>query len=366
MPVSLNKQSLVPGQIYNVSVSFKESSKTIDNLRFFQTEVPKVFTSSMSPYSTLSTIENKVSRTDNTANDGTEPGPRTSNISSIDISTSRIGGSPMHPSNTDQFFEFRINSGAPATMYVLTGFTNSKFKFLNDTSGVKTKTDIVVTLPYSFFAPNITWSKPNQKWTGPKGEVDLVNYFRTNKNVKAATFGAAKVNYYGGKYKSPTVTSTYKRTSTIRTNVRNPSILESLYFEDQVKDFIYFFISSSDKGPFYYFTDAGGNADITAGTTDSPKIVGKIGAFNASSPKTLTTTEFSNLKISDYSSGANALYFTGSNAKVEDFGVANVYVRFAIARYTLNSGTNTIEGQWLPENNNAGKALSSIERLDGY
>ena len=363
MPVSLNKDSLTPGQIYNVSVSFKESGKTIDNLRFFQTTVPKVFTSSMSPYSTLSTIENKVSRKDNTANDGTEPGARTSDINSVEISTSRVGGTPGTPAVTDQFFEFKINSGAPATMYTLSGFTASKFKFLNDMNGVKTARNIVITLPYSFFAPNVVYSKNKFKWTGPKAELDLMNYYIKNKTVGEGTLGNPKVNYYGGSYKAPTVTSTYTRTSTIRTNVRNPSILESLYFETQVKDFIYFFISSSETGPFYYFRTS---SDITPGTTANKRIVGKIGAFNQSAPKQLTVADFNNLSIDDYASGANALFFTGTNTAAEDFGVANVYVRFAIARYVLDAATNTVDGDWLPVNNDSGKILSSIERLDGY
>jgi hypothetical protein len=366
MPVSLNKDSLTPGQIYNVSVSFKESGKTVDNLRFFQTAVPKVFTSSMSPYSTLSTIENKVSRKDNTANNGSEPGPRTSQIQTMNISTSRVGGTPGAPSVTDQFFEFKLNSGAPATMYVLTGFTNDKFKFLNDMSGVKTARDIVITLPYSFFAPNVVYSRAKAKWTGPKGELDLINYFIKNKTVQDNTFGTgAVVNYYGGSYKAPTVTSTYTRTSTIRTNLRNPSVLESLYFESQVKDFVYFFISSSDKNnaPFYYFRTS---SDITPGTTANKNIVGKIGAFSASGPKQLTVADFNNLSVDDYASGANALFFTGTNTAAEDFGVGNVYVRFAIARYVLDAATNTVDGDWLPVNNDSGKILSSIERLDGY
>lgn len=364
MPVSLNKDSLTPGQIYNVSVSFKESGKTVDNLRFFQTTVPKVFTSSMSPYSTLSTIENKVSRKDSTTEKGTEPGPEEAEIQTLNISTSRVGGTPGAPSVTDQFFEFKLNSSAPATMYTLSGFTNSKFKFLNDLNGVKTDKAIVITLPYSYFAPDIAWSRSKSKWTGNKTQVDLVNYYIKNKTVQDDTFGkGAKVNYYGGSYKAPTVTSTYTRTSTIRTNVRNPSILESLYFEDQVKDFIYFFISSSEAGPYYYFRTS---SDITPGTTANKNIVGKIGAFSASGPKQLSVADFNNLKIDDYRSGANALFFTGSNTKAEDFGVANVYVRFAIARYILDSSTNTVEGDWLPVNNDSGKILSSIERLDGY
>ena len=360
MPVSLIKDSLIPGQIYNVSVNFKDDSKTIDNLRFFQSKLPNVFTSSLAPYNTLSTIENQVSRSDRTNDDGTEPGTRNSNISNVKVVFSRAGGYPSRPTPLDCAFTIKIASGAPATMFVITGITDSDFKFLNDYSGVKQSGVIEIKIFGSELAPDATWDTTvsPQKFKGSKSGIlnNLINFPKAGKNI------AGVVNYYGGSYKPPSVTSTYTRSSSIRTNIRNPSILESLYWDENVKDYVHFFISSKSTGPWYYFKSS---ADIVAASADRGSITGNQGTFSKDGPKAIATNaaEFAALD-KDYVAGARCKFFQGNHTNNENFGIPNVYVRFAIARYVLEE--SRVTSQWLPGNGTESKILSTTEQLDGY
>lgn len=364
MAISLNKNSLIPGEKYNVSISLKGTSKTIDNLRFFQTELPKVFTTNLGSFNTLSTITNTVSRQDTQTSDGTEPGPLSKSVSNIKISTQSVGGGPEStiPNVNNRSFDFEIISNAPKTMYALSDFTG-KFKFLNNISGVKVAGSIIITVPYSQFAPGAQYSKSKMAWvkgTGSQDEVDTLNWYIKHKDNTDAN---GKVNYFGGKYTAPTIKSTFTRVSNIKTNIRNPSILESLVWSDEVKDYIYFFISSSSTGPWYYFK---ANEDIVPTSVNKGEIIGTSGTRSPSLPKTITSAEFNSLQQSDYLGGAHCTFFRGSKTAVETFGVPNVYVRFGVARYILDSATNTVEAKWLPDSSNDANKLSAIEHLDGY
>ena len=52
----LYKLDLEPNEIYNVSLNIKQGNKTVDNLRFFQTKIPKLFNIKPSTFYTFSQI----------------------------------------------------------------------------------------------------------------------------------------------------------------------------------------------------------------------------------------------------------------------------------------------------------------------
>ena len=360
MPLNLTSKGLLHGQTYNVSIVLKDGEKVYDNFRFFQATVPKMFAEDLSAYSTLSTITNSVTRSDKTNDDSTEPALKTSGVSSINVTKYNIAAEVKPTYTSSEYtFEFDINiNGNPSTLVYLKNFT-SYLSFLNGQTLTVHKGNATMRFSGAQIAPNATYTRATGKFGGEDAK-KLEKFFDKTKPTKKITDADAlgSAEYMAGTYKPASVTSTYTRTSSIKTNIRNANVLDSLYWDDNVKDYVYFFISSNASGPWYYFKE---NKDIVVDNNAS--ITGNDGSWSSSGPKTLTFNEFDNLE-KDYVSGASCTFFQGSKQENDNFGIPNVYVRFAIARYIKDSATGTVTSSWLGKDTKTPQ-MSNIERLDG-
>jgi hypothetical protein len=134
----LYKLDLEPSEIYNVSLNIKQGNKTVDNLRFFQTKIPKLFNIKPSTFSTFSQItESSDAILTTVINDGISGGADQTLsvkginwIRSIEKYERSEGETVIDPSGVKYTFTLLFNSDPKLSGYIVNGFT-APFDFLN-------------------------------------------------------------------------------------------------------------------------------------------------------------------------------------------------------------------------------------------
>jgi hypothetical protein len=135
----LYKLDLEPNEIYNVSLNIKQGNKTLDNLRFFQTKVPKLFNLKPSNFSTSSQIiEESDGVTTKVLDDGISDGGPSKAVEVESVSwkskplpNSREDGvTSYEPSGMLYTFTITFKSAPSFTSYYLSGF-KGELDFLN-------------------------------------------------------------------------------------------------------------------------------------------------------------------------------------------------------------------------------------------
>lgn len=458
---TLYKLDLEPNEIYNVSVNIKQGNKTVDNLRFFQTRVPKLFNIKIPNFTTSSRIIEKPDAIVKTQSSGgfVAGGDVTLNVKSIswteqktgDFSEGQINSTPSQVT-----YNFTINlSGPPKMMgYQLSGFTGSLdfLNFRNDytpsgntlklsltlseidsvaaasilntqttktyglESGIKKgETRLHLTGNIKGLVPGNTLVKVIYKSGPPEvsafptstvvlGHTTGTNYVALSQpaivnvpDTKEATFTSnANFNGFTGKYYKylkggkkdvtdndgrvkdatfiyqtfPTFTApsykyTFGQNSFINSSVVNPNLLESLIWEDTVRDFVFFTIADQVRPEEKYFFGTYG--DIQAIATLATKTTSLVGSilFDSDNPpyapdEIVSSTEKSPLlktgEVRFYDSG-KITETTESSPQLK----RAIIVCFAVARYTENSSGWT--GKWLG-GVSASEILSSPEAIE--
>jgi len=131
----LSKLDLEPNEIYNVSFNIKQGNKNIDTLRFFQTQVPKLFNIKPSNFNTFSQInESATSVKSEVTNSGIIPGGPSHapnqgvKVKSVEwkfnqFPTSREDGvTSYEPEGVEYTFTITFNGAVEFTSYYLSGF----------------------------------------------------------------------------------------------------------------------------------------------------------------------------------------------------------------------------------------------------
>ncbi len=211
--------------------------------------------------------------------------------------------------------------------------------------------------------------KSTATWTG--GRTDSDSGDPTN----------ATLQYYSSPSYSP-ITTTYKFTgnSSVSSEILNSNVLDSLIWEENIRDFIYFFISdtttTSNSPAWYYFSTP---SDITPATLSDSTLSGKSAlsissgtgedrVLNAppSAPSYVTNTStYPSYPAAALKAKAKFYDISKTNA-VNDATVPSlthpISVRFAIARYTKGP-SGTWSGVWLGSDNRMKNVLSLEEAL---
>lgn len=458
---SLYKLDLDPNEIYNVSLNIKQGNKTVDNLRFFQTRVPKLFNISPSSFSTYSQIIEQPDPIVRTQSGGgiTGGGGVTLNVTSISWTETKTGDfseGELTSEPSQVTYNFTINlDGYPKMMgYEVAGFEGnlSFLNYRNDykPSGKSLKLSLTLsqidptaerkvlnaqTVKEYDLASAIAKGDTRLKLSGtvkglvpgntlayvyiPKtgggsksafpigttvsGYTPGTNYVSLSQpavSAAAATYRAtfvsnAKFNGFSGTiyeylkggdtkttasgnvasatfkyqtfptYTAPTYTYKFGQNSFIKSSIINPNVLESLVWEDTVRDFIFFTIADSTVPSKKYFFGTYGT--ITPATQTAAVTGTSLFSINnpPTAPESVTNAETKSFvtstpKIQFYDSGI----ITQSSETSPDLK-RKVEVRFAIARY--NKVGSTWKGQWLGTKSTAPsekEILSSPEVLE--
>jgi hypothetical protein len=467
---SLKKLDLEPNEIYNVSFNIKQGNKTVDTLRFFQTQVPKLYNINTPNYSAFSQVTEKpdaVQKKDKYSGGGFVGGSaNTILVTSVKVKVTK-GGSfsegQLNSTPSDVVFDFTIGLESEPKMmgYVLSGFDEeSVLKLLNNrsdyraegknlrlsltlaqvdpaskrTETLKQVTDTVSLLedikykdsilkvnklPKSFkpgasrvvlrtgnsyvFPAGFVVSKASVSGgvyllmgsaaiigvTAPKN-IPFVTDFRVqndfdgdiykklvaisnltnDKGVVTGTRYYTKnhptfVHQTFAEWKAPSVTSkyTFSQNNYITSSVNNPNVIESLIWEDTVRDYIYFVIADrAKKDDYYYFGNYG---DITAAVGNTP-LTGTI-KFSPSKPPDAPEEVTTPQEPTFPRTSGRKLFYDSSlvERNTETFPDLKrpIIVRFALARYTKT--TSGWSGEWLPLNaKTADDILSLPEALE--
>jgi hypothetical protein len=437
---TLYKLDLDPNEIYNVSLNIKQGNKTVDNLRFFQTKVPKLFNLKPSNYSTYSQIIEKPDAVVQTQSGGGLIGGggvtlNVKSISWIEEKTGDFSEGELTSEPNQVTYHFTINlSGPPKMMgYEVAGFAGN-LSFLNYRNDYKPSgNSLKLSLTLSQIDPTsersisdvsearyFTLTKKINKGdvivqcSGLKGIIPgktklggsvstadsstgtfenptYVSGYTPGQNTFTTTRGArvaqdngtsiavtntAKVKGFTGDiykylsdsdkskgstspnvkdatfkyqtfptYSAPSYSYRFGQNSFIKSALINPTVLESLIWENTVRDFIFFTIADNDVPSKKYFF---GNYGTITPATRTAALTGTV-LFNVSNPppapgEVIDSTDklfsFSTREVQFYDSGA--VDQTSSTAPPLKRPVT---VRFAIARYT-KQGPNWV-GQWL-------------------
>jgi hypothetical protein len=213
-----------------------------------------------------------------------------------------------------------------------------------------------------------TWDK-GLDWSGGRSE-----------NGSEGT--AATLQYYSSPSYSP-ITTTYSFTgnSSISSEVLNANVLDALIWEENIRDFIYFFISdttSAANPTWYYFNNASNNGGITPANLAGLKISGN--ALSASSgtgeervlnsplsaPGFVTNTStYPSYPAIALKAKAKFYEISKTNA-VNDATVPSlsypISIRFGIVRYTKGA-SGAWSGSWLGTDNRIKNVLSLEEAI---
>ena len=161
-------------------------------------------------------------------------------------------------------------------------------------------------------------------------------------------------------WKAPTVTTkyTFRQNNYINSSVNNPNVIDSLIWEDTVRDFIYFVIAdNAKKDDYYYFGNYG---EITAASSKTP-LIGTTKFSPSKPPNAPDAVTTPSIKTFDRTSGRTWFYDSSpvqdDEEKFPELKRA-IIVRFAIARY-INT-TSGWSGQWLPLNAKTADAILSL------
>lgn len=193
---------------------------------------------------------------------------------------------------------------------------------------------------------------------------------------------AATLQYYSSPSYSP-ITTTYSFTgnSSISSEVLNANVLDSLIWEENIRDFIYFFISdttSAANPTWYYFNNASNNGGITPANLQGLKISGTV--LSASSgtgeervlsapppaPGFVTNTStYPSYPAIALKAKAKFYQISKTNA-VNDATVPSlsypISIRFGIVRYTKGA-SGAWSGSWLGTDNRIKNVLSLEEAI---
>jgi len=468
----LRKLDLDPNTIYNVSVSVTQGQRKFDNLRFFQTEVPKLFNIIPGQYSTFSRLTTGLKPVLPVFGGGTlNPATlQTIQVKTVEweadfVTDTSEGETTYNIEKSTVTFKITLESEPPTFVFKIDNF-GSKFACLNGRSDwVKPKnTNAVreVTIPLREFDPDITafgaWknkdtstlvskfptpvgagliyvkTKPKSivknvstvkasiragtKYINPfaeKTKVTLVQktaepYYITvnppaliafandtaltfqqyvwdfglnwsmNRSKKGSEDSPARLQYYSAPSFSPiTRTYSFSGNSSVSSEVLNSTVLDALIWEDDVRDFIYFFISdTSPNGNWYYFDNSSSNGGIVAAKYGGAKISGtalSVGSgtgeerlLNAppNAPVYVTNTSgYPSYPSATLRAKAEFYNLSKKNA-VDDATVPSltypISIRFAIARYTKNTdGTWSKVWQGGPQDKKKIKDVLSLE-----
>jgi hypothetical protein len=465
---SLKKLDLEPNEIYNVSFNIKQGNKTVDTLRFFQTQVPKLYNINTPNYSAFSQITEKpdaVQKKDSYKDGGFVGGSSVEiKVTSVKLNIIKSGSfseGELNSTPNDVLLDFTIGLASEPKMmgYTISGFTgylsvlNNRTDYravgktlkvsltladvdsssqrqtttstVNDTIALKEaikKGDTIIKidkLPKSF-VPGLTqitvYTAKNLNVFGkgavvigkaPSGNDVYISvgskageavslpksiFFKTvfeeandfsgetytklknlqdlskkgDKTGKVYTSGFPIFEHQTfAEWKAPTVTSkyTFSQNNYITSSVNNPNVLESLIWEDTVRDYIYFVIAdNAKKDDYYYFGNYG---KITAAVGNTP-LTGTIKFSPSKPPNAPDDVTSPNTKTFDRTSG-RILFYDSSlvERNTEAFPDLKrpIIVRFALARYTKT--TSGWSGQWLPLNaKTADDILSLPEALE--
>jgi len=458
---TLYKLDLEPNEIYNVSLNIKQGNKTVDNLRFFQTKVPKLFNIKPANFTTYSQIIEQPDAVVKTESGGGVSGGGdvildVTNVSWTEQKTGDFSEGELTSTPSQVTYNFVISlksrspeiSSKPKMMgYQLSGFsgTLSFLNFRNDY--VPDGNTLKVSLTLSQIDPTAAASINNNQTVKTYGLASAVKIGATrlelNGNLKgivpgntmvstqqspgvgglfvpptyvtgytpgtqfvtiskpAVKDGAigrqviftsnAKFNGFTGKiyeklkgggsadaktglvkdaiftyqtfptYSAPTYKYKFGQNSFIKSSVINPNVLESLVWEDSVRDFIFFIIADNTQLSKKYFFGTYGT--ITAATQSTPVTGTSLFALSSppSAPSEVTTDSVKSVTLSTpktkfYDSGA-VDNTTGTAPPLK----RKIEVRFAIARYT-KTGSGW-KGEWLGGKNES-DVLSGPEVLE--
>jgi hypothetical protein len=465
---SLKKLDLEPNEIYNVSFNIKQGNKTVDTLRFFQTQVPKLYNINTPNYSAFSQVTEKpdaVQKKDTYSGGGFVGGSSVPiNVTSVKLNIIKSGSfseGELNSTPNDVLLDFTIGLESEPKMmgYTISGFTgylsvlNNRTDYravgktlkvsltladvdsssqrqtttdtVNDTIALKEaikKGDTIIKidkLPKSF-VPGLTQitvytakgfnvfgkgavvigkapsgndvyisvgSKAGEGVSMPKS-IFFKTVFEVANDFSGETYTKLKklqeLSKKGDKtgkvytknfpifehqtfaeWKAPTVTSkyTFSQNNYITSSVNNPNVLESLIWEDTVRDYIYFVIADRAKDKDYYYF--GNYGSITAAVGNIP-LTGTIKFSPSKPPNAPDDVTSPNTKTFDRTSG-RILFYDSSlvERNTEAFPDLKrpIIVRFALARYTKT--TSGWSGEWLPLNaKTADDILSLPEALE--
>jgi hypothetical protein len=212
------------------------------------------------------------------------------------------------------------------------------------------------------------WDK-GLKWSGGRSE-------------EGREGSAATLQYYSSPSYSP-ITTTYSFTgnSSISSEVLNANVLDSLIWEENIRDFIYFFISdttSAANPTWYYFNNASNNGGITAANLAGLKISGTV--LSASSgtgeervlsapppaPGFVTNTSTYPSYPAIALKAKARFYQISKTNTVNDATVPSlsypISIRFGIVRYTKGA-SGAWSGSWLGTDNRIKNVLSLEEAI---
>lgn len=455
MPKDLRKLDLDPNTIYNVSVSVTQGQKKFDNLRFFQTQTPKLFNLVPGQYSTFSRLTTGLNPVIPVFGGGTlNPAElQTIQVNTVEwvanIKTDTSEGETTY--NIDRStvtFTITLEAEPPIFVFKIDNF-GSKLACLNGRSDWVQPKDTTkirkVTIPLQEFDPglsafgawkNKTTSSSVTKYktynaaalvyikTKPKGVIPRLSTvsasFRSGTKYKnpfapktKVTFvqstaqpyyiivdppvniafpkditlnfqqyiwdfglnwtngrairgnesSPARLQYYSSpSFKPITRTYSFAGDSTVSSEVLNSTVLDALIWEDDVRDFIYFFISDTAGATWYYFDNGSNNGGIVSAKYGGAKISGvplSVGSgskedrlLNSPPPAPVYVTDTDNYP--SYPSAtlrARAKFYQLSKKNaVDDATVPSlsypISIRFGIARYTKQSN-GTWSRVWL-------------------
>jgi hypothetical protein len=408
----LRVENLHQNRNYKVRLSVISNGQRVDATRSFDVQTPRFLEDSMSAYTTASYISRDYTRDDKFTDGVFKPGAIQTTSQKWTVKSVKVVLKPVPNSCGDNstgvflnksMFEFEIvfDKGLPkGGLSALSGFTgvlgvllngggklpDGAYKAGNDT--IKFSKTWSKTIPELSSA---TWKPFNSSPSISLAIKDrLHGYFddpsynelynlSKNPNTTAskalwssASLTVTDTSLVGAKYIAPTTTSTYTNTCSITSKIANDAIYESLYWDENVRDYVYFFIADDKSYPkkwFYFET----KSDIKPSTIYQGKVTG-ISVTNTNENGSII---INNGKISDsppdapFSNNdkrgkfrANCTYFTGSDVTTSNFGVETIYVRFAIARYVKTNGVWKT-GKWIPGSTSASKIFSSTEALSG-
>jgi hypothetical protein len=196
--------------------------------------------------------------------------------------------------------------------------------------------------------------------------------------------GAILQYYTSPSYSAIKTTYSFKGSSSVNSEILNSTVLDSLIWEKDIRDFIYFFISDTlelNSPYWYYFNNSSANGGINTKATlvEGSKIVGDV-ALSISSgtgeERVLNPPPDANSYITDPSQTSYPPQTLKARTKFYEISKTNkendasqpqlehaIGIRFAIARYTKGPTGTWSNKTWLGINNQMKNVLSQTEAL---
>jgi hypothetical protein len=225
--------------------------------------------------------------------------------------------------------------------------------------------EVVVGIPVSknINFSSYVWSKGLDKDYDPSGSINP----------------PAQMHYYSSPvYSAIRTTYDFKGNSSISTEILNSTVLDSLIWEENIRDFVYFFISdtaSTTTPAWYYFSSSSNNGGITAANLSGTKIGGTLLSVSGGNgdERTLNPPPPAPGSVENVSSNPSypplALKARAKFYEISKLATASavapalsypISIRFGIARYTKNAN-GTWTGAWNGVDNKLKNVLSQEE-----